>query len=282
MTGALDFIKLALGLGAFAFIVVVGARSKRIAGVLLTFPTMNGIALLTTPDPFRVAQAIALIVVFNTLLFWSAVTVIRWVPPARTISDPFVLLVCRVLAWTAVWCLGAYYLTDYRDAFPSGMILFALQLVIVAAAACALWRPPAAAKAGPRRTFFGGALNWVVRIILFVIVYAALLYAARHAQDQKWTGMASALPIVGFFSLAALSTENTDEELRPIRDTVLLGPLLVIPFNWAFAWIVTAAPAGPWSVFHIAALVAAWAIALAFVFLLVPRFARTMDKRAAG
>ncbi len=109
-------------------------------------------------------------------------------------------------------------------------------------------------------------LNWTIRIVLFLIVYAALLYTAQRAPDQKWTGMASALPIIGFFGLAYLSTQNTEAQLQPIRDTVLLGPLLVIPFNWSLASAIAATPAGPFGAFHIAALLTAWAIALALVF----------------
>src|SRR5581483_7970111 len=201
MMSALDLITLALGLAAFVFIVVVGSRNKRIAGVLLTFPTMNAIALLTSPDPFRVADAIALLVVFNTLLFWAAVMTLRFVPPRPERFAPLTLLVCRVMVWTAVWCAAAYWLTDNRDRFPSETILFALALVLAIGVALVLWRPPPIEPKQSTPEAISGPLNWTVRIVLFLAVYAALLYAARHASDQKWTGMASALPIIGFFGL---------------------------------------------------------------------------------
>ena len=281
MISALDLIKLALGLAAFVFIVVVGSRNKRIAGVLLTFPTLNAVALLTSPDPFRVADAIALLVVFNTLLFWAAVMTLRWVPPRPERLAPLTVLICRVLVWTAVWCAAAYWLTDNRDRFPSEAILFWLTLVVAIGAALMLWRQPPPLQQKPAMpTTISGPLNWTVRIVLFVAVYAALLYAARHASDQKWTGMASALPIIGFFGLAYLSTQNTEAQLQPIRDTVLLGPLLVIPFNWSLASVIMATPPGPLGAFHIAELLAAWAIALALVFTVVPAIENFMDRRA--
>ena len=282
MISALDVIKLALGLAAFVFIVVVGSRNKRIAGVLLMFPVMNGVALLTSPDPFRVADAIALLVVFNTGLFWAAVMTLRWIPPKPERFSPLTLLICRVLAWMAVWCVAAYWLTDNRDRFPSGIVLFAVQCVVAIGVASVLWsRPAHAEQKVSTRTAMPDGLNWAIRIVLFLAVYGALLYAAQHASDQKWTGMASSLPIIGFFGLAYLSTQNTERQLQPIRDTILLGPLLVIPFNWSLASVIAATPGGPLGAFHIAALLAAWAIALALVFALVPAIENYMDQRAS-
>jgi hypothetical protein len=281
MISALDLTKLALGLAAFVFIVVVGRRKKRVAGVLLTFPVMNGVALLTSPDPFRVADAIALLVVFNTLLFWAAVMTLHRVPPKPERFAPLALLICRLLVWTAVWCAAAYWLTDNRDRFPSGMILFALQLAFSISVAFVVWgRPPRTEQKPSPQASMAAWLNWTVRIALFLAVYAALLYTAQHVSDQKWTGMASALPIIGFFGLANLSTQNTEAQLQPIRDTILLGPLLVIPFNWSLASVITATPGGPRGAFHIAELLAAWAIGLALVFALVPAIENFMDRRA--
>ncbi len=281
MISALDAIKLALGLAAFVFIVVVGSRNKRIAGVLLTFPVMNGVAFLTSPDPFRVADAIALLVVFNTLLFWAAVMTLRWVPPQPKRWGPLALLICRVLAWTVVWCIAAYWLTDYRDRFPSGTMLFAIQLVFAIGVASVLWsKPPRPEQKASTPASMSDRLNWIVRIVLFLAVYAVLLYTAQHTPDQKWTGMASALPIIGFFGLASLSTENAEQQLQPIRDTILFGPLLVIPFNGSFAFFLAKTPGGPLGLFHITALLAAWASALALVFWLVPVIENYMDRRS--
>jgi hypothetical protein len=277
----LDAIKLALGLGAFAFIVFIGARNKRITGLLLTFPVMNGIALLTSPDPFRVAQAIALLVVFNTLFFWAAVTATQWIPPRSEKFHPIPLLIFRLAVWTILWGAAAYFLTDHRDQFPTGIILFAIQSVIAMGVGYVLWsRVLPASRQAAAHSALAEWLNWAVRIILFLIAFGALLYTAQHATDQKWVGMASAFPLPGLFGLAYLSSVDKPEQLRPIRDTVLLGPLLVIPFNWIFASIVTALPSGPLGAFRVAALLAAWAVALALVFWLVPTIERYMDRRA--
>ncbi len=223
MISTLDVIKLALGLAAFVFIVVVGGRNKRITGALLTFPVMNGVALLTSPDPFRVADAIALLVVFNTLLFWVAVMTLPWVPPKPERFAPLALLVCRVLVWTAVWCIAAYWLTDNRDRFPSGMILFALQLVFAVGAASLLWSRTA------RHGTKGFDTDIDVRLAKLDDPYRPVSHRLRGTALHSATCFGSEMdrngqraPIIGFFGLAYLSTQNTEAQLLPIRDTVLL------------------------------------------------------------
>jgi hypothetical protein len=65
-----------------------------------------------------------------------------------------------------------------------------------------------------------------------------------------------------------------------LGDTVLLGPLLVIPFNWLLAQAIAGlrgAHAGTPA--EIAVVVAFWAVAAALVFALVPPFARWRDRR---
>jgi hypothetical protein len=276
---ALDLVKLALGLGAFVFIALVGARSKRIAGVLLTFPILNGIAMLSSAEPFRVADAIALLVIFNAALFWLAVTCIERLPPMPLgMPEPFVLI-ARLLLWIATWCAGAYWLTDHRDAFPSGAALFVIALGLALASVACLWRPPPPSVAGPDTAAARQVLAaWTIRLLLFVGVFCVLLATAQNASDQKWVGMASSLPLPGLFALAHLSTVNDKDQLRPIRDTLLLGPLLVIPFNGLFAGLVTRLPPGSrGTTLGIMALLAAWAVALAVVFWLIPRGARYLD-----
>ena len=50
--------KLALGISAFVLVTWLGLRDKRIGGVLLTFPLLNGIAMLTGVDPIGIAGTI--------------------------------------------------------------------------------------------------------------------------------------------------------------------------------------------------------------------------------
>ena len=92
--------------------------------------------------------------------------------------------------------------------------------------------------------------------------------------------MASALPLPGFFALAALmddAEQSRDPATRtkflPIRDTLFLGPVLVIPFNWALSHALVAMPA-EWTLARYLVLLALWTVAALAVLLLVPRIER--------
>ena len=260
------------------FLALYGARSRRTVGVLLTFPLLNGIALLNSPDPFRVAGAIYPLVMFNCVLFWVAIGTVRWLPPRRNAFPEFILLVTRVIVWGMLWVFFAYQLTDFRDQIPT-VILF----VTYGALACGVtfysWRRlPAPAETKTIRSTLW--LNWAARISLFALVFFCILYVTQNASDQKWAGMASALPLPGLFALAALSVTSGEGQLMPIRDTVLLGPFLVVPFNWLFAEVVTVLPSGPTgAMMGILALTLAWVVALLLVFRLLPTLETYLDGR---
>lgn len=274
---ALALLKLALGLAAFVFIGWVGARDKRIVGVLLTFPILNGIAMLVDPQPFRVASAIYPIAMFNSALFWVVVTFAGWVPfAART--GGIVSLALRLAVWMALWFAGAWVVTEYRDALPAGPALFAVQACAAALYLWLLWRPPlAVTPAGPRPSRAAFYLGWGLRLAFFVAVFLILLATAQNATDPKWVGMASALPLPGLFAVAYLAHRNDGEGLKPIRDTVLLGPLLVIPFNFVFAAWVTWLPSGLRTLIGTLSLLIWWGAGLALVFWLIPWLERRLD-----
>ena len=61
-----------------------------------------------------------------------------------------------------------------------------------------------------------------------------------------------------------------------MRDTVFLGPILVIPFNWAFAHLIVFVPD---TLPRYLLLFALWSLAACAVLLLVPRIAAHFDRR---
>ena len=131
-----------------------------------------------------------------------------------------------------------------------------------------------------RFTSFWANSTGLARIAFFILAYACLFFAARVALDEKWVGMASALPLPGFFALAALMDDAEQSrdpaartKLLPIRDTLFLGPLLVIPFNWAFSHALVAMPP-EWTLARYLVLLALWTVAALAVLLLVPRIER--------
>ena len=275
---SLTFLKFSFAIAGFVFLAMYGARSRRTIGVLLTFPILNGIALLNSPDPFRVAEAVYPLVMFNCMLFWAAISTVRWLPPPGNSFSELLLLTIRISVWGIAWVFFAYQLTDFRDQIPTP-ILF----VAYGAFACGVtfysWRRlPAPDKIKAIRSTFW--LNWVARISLFAMVFFCILYVTQNTPDQKWAGMASALPLPGLFALAALSVTSGEGQLMPVRDTVLLGPFLVVPFNWTFAEVATSLPSGPiGTIMGIFALTLAWVMALLLIFWLLPALENYLDAR---
>ena len=129
---AVFLAKLSLAVLAFVLVGWFGARDKRIGGVLLTFPLLNGIAMLTGVDPDGIARTVYLVVMWNCVLFLAAMHRFEWLPPlpARWDSEP--KLIARAFCWVGLWAVGAVLLAWFRDDLPSAGWLFALQLDIVA------------------------------------------------------------------------------------------------------------------------------------------------------
>jgi hypothetical protein len=274
----LTVVKLLFALAAFCFIGLVGPRNRRIAGLLLTFPILNGIALLTDAQPYRVAETISLMVVLNSALFFIAIRGVDWLPPYASRLPENLSVLYRLLVWTVIWLVGACYLTQARDVFPSSLTLLFMQCGVVAASIGWLWRPapaprPATASSSPAEVW----VSWGARVALFVLAFCVLLYTAKHATDPRWVGMASSLPLPGLFALAYLAARHHKDDLRPIADTVLFGPLLVIPFNFLFAAWITVVPAT--TAIGVLSLVLAWSAGLGLLFWLTPKIEQYLDAR---
>src|SRR5919198_1201687 len=79
---------------------------------------------------------------------------------------------------------------------------------------------------------------------------------------------------------ATRSVLEAPKRLYPIRDTALLGPFLVIVFNWILARVVLALPVDPLAhaAIGIAAMVLLWIAAAAVVIFGVPTLAARLDR----
>jgi hypothetical protein len=120
-----------------------------------------------------------------------------------------------------------------------------------------------------------------IRVVCFVAVFLGMSAIASFGGGARWVGWASALPLPGIFALAMLSVAPGREDLVSLGDTVLLGPLLVIPFNWLLSrTLVHGRMQAAGAVSEIAIVVAFWLIAAIIVFALIPPFARWRDARA--
>ena len=280
-------IKLPLALAVFLLIAYAGTANRRIAGVLFTFPILNGIAIIASDEPVVVADAIYPLVIFNCVLFAFTISFPRALPPVDGLPR-WGRLVARIAAWSLAWLAGALVITHFRAQIFGGGVLLAGAAIFALAFLSLCWsrvddKAPASIGHVARFVSFWATTTGLWRIAFFVVTYAGLFFASHAAADQKWIGMASALPLPGFFALAAL-IDDAETHAKPlrgltaIRDTLFLGPLLVIPFNWSFSHALLAMP--PDAVLsRYLALFALWAVAAFLVLLVIPRLAHALDHR---
>jgi uncharacterized membrane protein (GlpM family) len=289
-------IKLALGLLAFLIIGYVGQfYDKRIAGILLTFPILNAVGILTGADPFAVADAIAAVVVINGLLFYLLLSYREFIPRFRWAANPSLHLLAQLAGWTLIWLAAAFVVTAFREKLPGAAFFFSLQIAITVFLTWRNWTPVPAPIARADLQTIGwreharSFASWAIhgarfRIALFLITCAIILGVATLS-ESKWVGMVSALPLPGFFALALLIDFALHRrELYPVRDTVLFGPLLIIVFNWLYAHAVAFLPAEAHArlILGMLAAFAYWAIYAALIFVAMPRVGRVLDTNYVG
>lgn len=281
-------LKLPLALAVFLLIAYAGTVSRRIAGVLLTFPILNGIAIIASPEPVVVADAIYPLVMFNCVLFALVMTFPNTLPPVGALPRTLRLF-ARVIVWSVAWFAGAYLVTDFRATIPGAGVLLTASAAFAILFVMVCWTTNAPAdRAGASSShwrdfmmFWGNRIG-AGRIAFFILAYACLFFASHTALDEKWVGMASALPLPGFFAVATLMDDaehaHASRTLLPMRDTLFLGPVLVIPFNWMFSHAMLAVPQSE-LVSRYVLLFAFWAVAALAVVFLVPRLAAYFDRR---
>ena len=286
----LALVKLVLGLGVFVALGYLGKfYDKRLAGVLLTFPTLNSIGIITGDNPLAVADAIYAVVVLNGLILFFTIGFSERLTPMPGASDNAKLHV-RVAVWTAIWAICAPLITAFRNDLPGVAGILALQIVLAIVAVVTVWAPPqeAANADAPRLRPSGhlralvelwGNPNGIVRMGLFVAC-CGLLFLAAHFYTSKWVGMFSAVPLPGLFAIATLSVMNAQEDFKLMRDTVLIGALSVNLFNWLFAHLFVHLPFDGMahSVAGIVILVGMMAIDAVLLFWLVPRISAYLDR----
>lgn len=287
---ALALVKLVLGLGVFVALGYLGKfYDKRLAGVLLTFPILNSIGIVTGDDPLAVADAVYAVVVLNGLILFFMIGFCERLTPLTGASDN-ARLIARVAVWTAIWAICAPLVTAFRDSLPGIGVILPVQIVLATLAVVAVWAPPAAAANGgaPRLTLSGhlraiadlwGNASGVVRMGLFVLC-CALLFAVAQIGTSKWVGMFSAVPLPGLFAIATLSVMHAQEDIKLMRDTVLIGAFAVNLFNWLFAHLFVRLPfeGAAHALAGIVMLVGMMAIDAVVLFWLTPRISAVLDR----
>ena len=187
-------IKLPLALLVFLLVAYAGTVSKRVAGVLLTFPILNGIAIIASDDPVTVADAICPLVIFNCVLFAIVISFAHSLPPVDALPRRSRLLM-RVIVWAAAWLAGAYLITDVRQQIFGAVVLFVGAVIVAFVFMRQCWSHTSDSSRVPKgggvtihsRAFASFWLNsaglW--RIVLFALAYGCLFFVVAHRARRE-------------------------------------------------------------------------------------------------
>lgn len=244
-------LKAVVGTCLFALILwCAQSRNPRAAGMMLTFPALNGLGLLTAESHnlHLMGQALLPMIALNGLLCATYIIAQRQLLSRLRHLSPrvqvwMVLGACAVL-WgvVALWVaplVQAYLVSSsqimaFIGAYAVGSVPLTVRL---------LWSPVDEYRRGRQRFWDVLCANAGRVGGMFALVVLVMLVARGGA--EVWAGRLSALPLIPFYSLLMLSSTrvNTPTEvtrLEQVGGTVLLGPLVAMTFVWVFVHYLSA------------------------------------------
>ena len=226
LSGDLTALILKLSLGTLAFVWIlwtVRDVNPRAVGMTLTFPTLNGVVLLSVTDKVvsEMALAIVPLMLFNGFLPALFITLRRRLGGSQWLAIAVCLLLWAALAsfleWQPVW--------PYRRD-----LAIVAAIGVVGCAGWAFWALRATGAAAPAelervvtiRAFLrerGPRVFW-----FFVSLLIVSLVAYRWSDAHSLVGRLSALPLVPLFVLHWAVNERR-ADLGELRVAALIGPV---------------------------------------------------------
>lgn len=245
MRGLLLALRVIAGTVLFAFVLLtIRAPDGRLAGMMLTFPALNGISLLMTPVSDKVAMARAMLPVI-ALNGW--------------LSLGFISAFDALVRWTggavpaAVWGLAGLALVVWLGIIaalsrPHRLLEKIILLGFVAVAPfliVAWWHhcPPATLVAP--MSLNGVLASNAGRIALFAATLTLLLGLAEwRAGAERLLGRLGAFPLLPLFSLVTLALSEPTaaaslERLESIRPAIIAGLFIAMGFAHVYARFLT-------------------------------------------
>jgi len=249
-----------------AFLWLVQIDDWRVAGMMLTFPMLNGMALISARENAgATGQSMVPVVVLNGAVCFLFTLALAWSEIART--NPLAL----TLLATALW-ICAYAALERRNVIvPARTWTAFTALCVIVSVALTYWLWPACTEllrdAPVRAGGIVGVLEGWPRILLFAVSLLIVFGVAHAYRDAHAAiGRLGALPIVPLFGLYTVaSVLGSDPAAVPkldiMRSMVLVGWIIALLFAVLLAAYV-ARTSGPKSgaTKHLAVLVFGWAL----------------------
>jgi hypothetical protein len=253
-----------------AFLWLVSVDDYRVAGMLLTFPMLNGIGIVSAgADAERLTKSMMPVITLNGLMcFLFVAALVSWDGARR---HPEATTAVAALVWLCVYAV----LEGRNIAFTrSGALAGFAAICAVASGVATYWLWPACPAEPVHSVLRAGGLagiaeGWVT-IALFAASLAILFgFAHRYQHAHAAIGRLAALPIVPLFGLYTAATGLKADaaalaKLETLRSMILVGWVLAVAFVVLLArYVVRTATAG--RLRHVAALLAGWALCLGVI-----------------
>lgn len=264
-------LRTAAGTALFvAFLWLVRIDNWRVAGMMLTFPMLNGMALVAAREHARkTGQSMVPIVTLNGVMCFALALALAWSDTAR--AHPLALTLLAAVLWLCVYAV----LETRNVMIPWGWetAVFAAGCVM-ASVAITTWLWPACTTLANEAPVRAGGLAGVVdswfRIALFALSLFIVFVVAHFYRDAHAAiGRLGALPIVPLFGLYTVASVLASDpaaipKLETMRSMVLIGWMIALVFAVVLAAYVarTSSPRSG-TLGHLAALAVGWAICLA-------------------
>ena len=232
-------LRVIAGTVLFAVVLVaVQSGDTRIAGMMLTFPVLNGMSLMMTPRPQKREMAAAMlpVIALNGLLAHAFIAVVDQMGAAATVRAAPWLPWALVAAGMAVWLAGCLFLSRLGAAAQWRL----LAVWLAASVLLAIWwwpgcqTTPSAAIPDPVTVLSRNA--W--RIGLFAATLGGLLALADVGGTRHgWLGRLGAFPILPLFSLAIIASAPgaIADRMADLRAPILIGLILAMALAWIYS-----------------------------------------------
>ncbi len=251
-----------------AFLWLVQIDDWRVAGMMLTFPMLNGMALVSARgNAGATGQSMVPVVTLNGAMCFLFTLALAWWETAR--ANPLALTLLATVLWICVYA----WLETRNVIVPARTWTPYAALCVIASVALTYWLWPACVEvvrsAPVRAGGMAGVLEDWLRILLFAISLLVVFGTAHFYRDAYAAiGRLGALPIVPLFGLYTVASALASDpaavpKLETLRSMVPIGWMIALLFAVLLAAYV-ARTSGPKSGAGrlLAVLVLGWALSV--------------------
>jgi hypothetical protein len=267
--------KILLGTALYVAVLWEARRNPRAAGMMLTFPTLNGISMLMTQptDLEPIVASMLLMPIVNGL--FCAIYLAAFERAVRAGHAPAASSAMLLTVIAGLWFAIAWLITRRLWGIPAEHEITYLSAAAVGGFALT-WafparRPEAPPAVSPARQDSPRWHNWR-RIALFAAALSCVLLADQVGHSPALLGVLAAMPLVAFFSLHTIASDRTRspaarrEDLAAMSNGVWLGPAVAIAFIIGFwRWLAAIAnhlDGARYLVVGVLSLLAGWGLCL--------------------